>query len=430
MWRMLAIGGIDPSGGAGVELDVKVGEAFDVHVHPVATMVTYQTPLSYLGGLCLDSATVINQLNSFSNVKYWKTGALCSEETAKALLEKAKKYKPILVVDPVLKASAGGTLYSGSIDAYLELIKHSFAVTPNRMEAEELLGVSIEDVEDALSAARRISELGPKLVIITGGHMNELADVIYFEDKHYIIRGKRRESIHGSGSTLASALTALLAKGTDPVNAARRAIGYTRLLHIFARDVEGRIPDPLIFHRLAYYRHECQEAFRAFLRWLESLEYEKAKLIAPEVGINVACAVPRAVTRGIGTVLGIPGRLHLTPYGLRKVACPWWGGSEHMGRLILTARKYADVNAAMNVKYSERNVELLKEAGFKVVEVDRKKQPRGIKTMKWVIEEAVRVAGSLPDVIYDRGFYGKEAMIRLLAKDLKMLREMVLAILV
>jgi hydroxymethylpyrimidine/phosphomethylpyrimidine kinase len=193
--------------------------------------------------------------------------------------------------------------------------------------------------------------------------------------------------------------------------------------------VEGYVPDPLFSLKLALARYECLEAYKAFLSWLESLSFEQAKKIAPEVGINVACSVPKEVSRGVGTVIGIPGRLHLTPRGLRKLECPWWGGSDHMARLLLVAQKYGDVNVVMNIKYSKENVEALTRAGYKVVEVERAEQPRGIKTMKWIVEVAIRKVGKLPDAIYDRGFHGKEAMIRLLAKDLHQLKNMLLCVL-
>ncbi len=429
MRRMVAIGGIDPSGGAGVELDVKVGEAFDVHVHPVTTMITFQTPSEYLGGECLGVDTVINQLKPYKEVKYWKTGALCNSEILRAIKDLAVESSSKLIVDPVMRASAGGTLFSGSVDDYRELLKVSYAVTPNVNEAEMLAGIRINSVEDMKKAAKIISEMGPELVIVTGGHMDELVDVVYWKGATLILKGRKKLPIHGSGSALASALASRLARGDDPLTAARRAIGFTRLLHSFARDVEGRVPDPLIALRVAYHRFECHERFRAFIKWLESLSYEKAKKIAPEVGLNVACAVPKHVSRGIGTVMGVPGRLHLTPEGLRKVSCPWWGGSDHLARLLINARKYGDVNVAMNIRYSPENVEKLREAGYVVVEVDRSKQPRGIKTMAWVVSEAVTKAGKLPDVIYDKGFYGKEAMIRLLAQDLCELKRMVEVIL-
>ncbi|UXD22939.1 hypothetical protein IPA_09765 [Ignicoccus pacificus DSM 13166] len=432
MWRMVTIGGIDPSGGAGVELDVKVGEAFDVHVHPIATMITYQTPTEYYGGQCLDVSTIVRQIQPYTMLKYWKTGALCNEEILRTILDLSIKNNNHLIVDPVLKAGVGGTLFDGDPNAYRDLLSHAFAVTPNIPEAEILTNVKVKDEDDMLRVAQRLSEMGPELVVLTGGHLGDskLVDVIYYKGNYALLHGSKVNiNLHGSGSALASALTALLAKGEDPFIAARKAIGFTRLLHKFARDVGGYVPDPLFSHRLAIARFECHERYRAFIKWLESLPYEKAKKIAPEVGLNVACSVPKEVSRSVGTVMGVPGRLHLTPNGLRRLECPWWGGSDHMARLLLSARKYGEVNVAMNVRYSKENIQALKEAGYLVVEVDRSKQPRGVKTMGWVVEEAVKKTGRLPDVIYDRGYYGKEAMIRLLAKDLCDLKQMVLAIL-
>ncbi len=428
MKRMVAIGGLDPSGGAGVELDVKVGAAIGVHVHPVVTAVTYQTPTEFYGARCMDIEVLEGQLSAIRGVGYWKLGMLCNAEIAYFL---AKELEGIVVVDPVLKASAGGTLYSGELEAYRTLLKKAFAVTPNKMEAEALTGIKISDVEDAVKAAEELSRMGPELVVVTGGHLNELADVIYYKGKVEIVKGtKRKVSLHGSGSFMASALTAYLALGKDPMTSARLAIGFTRLAHVFPLKVDGgAVPDPMLQLRYNAVRHCMYEEYKYFIEWLESLSYEEAKKIAPEVGINVAYSVPSELVRGKGSFLGVPGRLRLTPRGLRYCCCPWWGAADHTARMLLEAQKYnPKLRAAMNIRYSENNVEALKRAGYKVFEFKRETEPPGWESMRWAVRKAYEDVGTVPDVIYDRGFYGKEAMIRLLAEDLEGLKNMVKAV--
>ena len=423
--RVGAIGGLDPSGGAGVEMDVKVGSAIGVHVHPIATMVTYQTSSTYFGGRCLDIESVIHQIKTVRGVEIWKTGALCSNEIAEVVLETVKGK---LVVDPVMEASAGGKLFQGTTRDMLNIVSRSFATTPNVIEAQKLLNMKIKDINDMIRAAKEIQSMGPKLVVLTGGHMNELVDVIVYEDKVEVIRGRfRGESAHGSGTVLASALASYLAKGLDPIKAARIAVGFTRLLHTFKVKIdEGYVLDPFVQMRYMAIKSEMYEEYYAFLQWLRFLKPEEAKRIAPEVGINVAYSVPAEFSRGKGSILAVPGRIHLTPTGLKPCSYPWWGASDHMARLLLEAQKFnPSIRAAMNVKYSEDNVKKLMDAGYLVVEVKREEQPRGVKSMEWSVRKAVEIAGKLPDVIYDKGFYGKEAMIRLLATDLPSLRKMV-----
>jgi hydroxymethylpyrimidine/phosphomethylpyrimidine kinase len=333
----------------------------------------------------------------------------------------------VIVVDPVLRASAGGELYAGSIEAYKKLLTKAFAVTPNVREAEALTGIKIRSFRDSMEAAKKLSEMGPRLVVVTGGHLEKLVDVIYYEGEFELVSGTKKLPVHGSGSFMAMALTSYLALGYEPKRAARIAIGFTRLAHAFALELEGgRVPEPFVQLRYNAIRHCMYEEYKYFIEWLTSLPYEKAKRIAPEVGINVAYSVPKPLVRGKGSVLGVPGRLRLTPQGLRYCCCPWWGAADHTARLLMEAQKYKpEIRAVMNVKYTEENVRKLVEAGFNVYELERESEPPGWESMRWAVRKAYEDTGSVPDVIYDKGFYGKEAMIRLLAKDLEGLKRMV-----
>ncbi|NPA85197.1 MAG: hypothetical protein GXO07_04230 [Crenarchaeota archaeon] len=427
MERVGAVGGLDPSGGAGIEMDVKVGSAIGVYVHPVATALTYQTPTEFYGSKCVDLDVLESQLSSLKGVRFWKLGMLCNDSIADVL---AKRLEGVIVVDPVLRASAGGELYSGSLDAYLKLISKSFAVTPNVPEAEALTGIKVKSLEDAVEAAKALSKMGPELVIVTGGHLDKLADVIYYKGEVEIITGSKKLPVHGSGSFMAMSLASYLALGYSPKSAARTAIGFTRLVHAFALEVAGgRVPDPFIQLRYNAERHYMSEEYKYFIEWLTSLPYEVAKRIAPEVGINIAFSVPKELVRGKGSIIGLPGRLHLTPRGLRHCCCPWWGTADHTARLLMEAQKYnPKLRVAMNVRYSEENVERLRRAGYEVYELRRETEPPGWESMRWAVKKAYDDLGRVPHVIYDKGFYGKEAMIRLLAEGLDRLKKMVLTL--
>ena len=379
----------------------------------------------------MDKETLLNQLNLYyRKVDTWKVGALCNEKVSTSLKTLIDEVHPKVVLDPVLEASAGGKLYSGSLRALIDLIKRSYAVTPNTEEVSAILGTEVNSLEDVKWAAEELQRLGPELVIVTGGHLgkeNSIIDYVRWRNKEIVIRGKRAPiNIHGSGSILAAALTSLLAKGEDPVTAARYSIGYTRILHKFSKEFDdGYVGDVLTSLKLAYYRFECHEEYRAFIKWLESLTFEEARKIAPEVGINVACSIPKEVSRGVSTVIGVPGRLHLTPNGLRKCDCPWWGGSDHLARLLINAMRFSEYKAVMNVKYSQENVKRLREIGLNVVEVDRSLQPPQTKTMKWFVEYIYEKYGEIPQAVYDKGYYGKEAMIRIFARNLGELKSII-----
>ncbi len=398
---IVAVGGLDPSGGAGIEMDVKVGESIGVKVHPVATCITWQTADAFLGLKCLEPDDVVKQLK-VTPMRNVKTGALCSEEIVNAI----SFLKP-LVVDPVVKASAGGELYKGSLEVLKDFILSSFAITPNWFEASIIMGRKIRSVEDAVIAAKEISSMGPRLVIVTGGDQEEFVDIIYYDGEVIKVKGIKSKGAHGSGSVLASALASYLSLGLRPLEASLKALGFARIAVSNAK--EG-IPDPMFLLRLESSIAKSWIKYNAFLKWLEKIDLEK---ITPEVGINVAYG---EVVIGKGSIIGIKERIRYRPCG-----CPRLGGSDHMARLLLEIKKCMDINVVMNIRFDEKFVEKLKRK-YKVMEV-KGDVPKG--SMQHFARQACKEKAK---VIFDRGRPGKEAMIRLLAKDFEELKDMILTV--
>ena len=100
------------------------------------------------------------------------------------------------------------------------------------------------------------------------------------------------------------------------------------------------------------------------------------------------------------------------------VGCIAFGASSHIARIVLTAMHYDDrMRAAMNIRYSEEALIACKELGMKVASFSREDEPEGVYTMEWGVKDAIRREGRIPDVIYDTGGVGKEAMIRLLGRE-------------
>ena len=95
-----------------------------------------------------------------------------------------------------------------------------------------------------------------------------------------------------------------------------------------------------------------------------------------------------------------------------------FGASRHVARIILSALRYnPEIRAAINVKYSERNLSLCREAGLSISSFDRAEEPENVSTMDWGTAEAIKKYGGVPQVIYDKGSLGKEPMIRLLGTN-------------
>jgi hydroxymethylpyrimidine/phosphomethylpyrimidine kinase len=137
---------------------------------------------------------------------------------------------------------------------------------------------------------------------------------------------------------------------------------------------------------------------------------------APEVGINICFAMKGA--RSIDDVAGVSGRIFRLDEDLRALGRVRYGASRHMARVVLSAMGFdADFRSAMNIKYSPTHIDRAEEAGgLDVSFFERDDEPSGASTMDWGTQNAIERAGKVPDLIYDRGGVGKEAMIRILGR--------------
>lgn len=225
--RVLCIGGTDPTGAAGLLLDQRALAALGVYGAGVVTAVTVQTsrgvsdvvsmPASVVGAQ-IDAA--IEELGSLTI----KTGMLGTIDIVVAVAQRVRRLgsQARLVVDPVFGSSSGRSLLSeeGRRALLQELVPLAALVTPNRMEAEAMTGVSIADVEDMGRAADHLLAAGAAAVLVKGGHMDEASDrvvdllrtadgdQVFFERARVLGPGFR-----GSGCFLATAIAALLAEG-------------------------------------------------------------------------------------------------------------------------------------------------------------------------------------------------------------------------
>lgn len=227
----LTIAGSDSGGGAGIQADLVTFAALGVHGASVVTALTAQNtrtvtavhvpPLDFLQAQ-LDA--VLDDLP----VAAVKTGMLATEKVVRAVAEAASAGRlPNLVVDPVLVSSTGARLLDeGAERAYVEaLFPQALVVTPNSREATALLGRPVETVDDARAAARDLAELGPRWVVVKGGHQRDAAggpsaeavDVVYEAATGEVTELRRprvdTRNDHGTGCTFAAATAARLASG-------------------------------------------------------------------------------------------------------------------------------------------------------------------------------------------------------------------------
>jgi hydroxymethylpyrimidine/phosphomethylpyrimidine kinase len=231
----LTIAGSDPSGGAGIQADMKTFAALGVYGATAITAITVQNTRGVTAVHPLPTDLIVAQIEAIAadiRLHATKIGMLATaaivEVTAAAI---AELELPLVVVDPVLVATSGKRLLDedGVRALVTELLPRALVVTPNIPEAEVLSGCAIRTADDLREAAVRIQRLGPA-VILTGGHREgtEVIDVLFDGSCFTEFRAPRVDTshTHGSGCTFASAVAAHLALGYDLVDATGRAHAY------------------------------------------------------------------------------------------------------------------------------------------------------------------------------------------------------------
>jgi hydroxymethylpyrimidine/phosphomethylpyrimidine kinase len=223
MRTALTIAGSDPSGGAGIQADLKTFAAHHVYGLSVITAVTAQNTTGVAGFEALSSDLVALQLETIvSDIRpdAAKTGMLGTAAVVEAVAAAVADLDiPLLVVDPVMVAKSGDSLIDDEAVAAVktELLRRALVVTPNVPEAEVLSGITIRTEHDRREAAKLILALGPSAVIIKGGHLGSAAIVDLLYDGHrfqeFGIDRVAGRNTHGTGCAFAAALAAHLALG-------------------------------------------------------------------------------------------------------------------------------------------------------------------------------------------------------------------------
>jgi hydroxymethylpyrimidine/phosphomethylpyrimidine kinase len=230
----LTIAGSDPSGGAGLQADLKTFHQFGVYGEAVITLLTVQNTLGLSRVECIAPDLVSQQIQAVIGdipPAAAKTGALGNAGIISAVAEQAASFPFPLIVDPVMISKHGAALLlPDAVEALkTRLLPRAALVTPNLEEAEALTGMTVRDVAAMRAAARKIAELGPQSVLVKGGHLAEDAvDVLFHQGDCLEFKAPRIETghTHGTGCTYSAAITALLARGSTLPDAVERAKKY------------------------------------------------------------------------------------------------------------------------------------------------------------------------------------------------------------
>lgn len=227
----LTIAGSDPSGGAGIQADLKTFHQFQVYGEAVITLLTVQNTVRVDRVECVDPALVSAQIQAVVEdipPQAAKTGALGNRAIVEAVAAAAAEFTFPLVVDPVMISKHGLPLVSDDARAAILncLLPRAFLATPNAPEAAELTGMEIYDIAGMRRAGERLLEMGAKAVLVKGGHLGATAtDVLCTPAGFREFPAPRIETrhTHGTGCTYSAAITACLAHGLPLETAVARA---------------------------------------------------------------------------------------------------------------------------------------------------------------------------------------------------------------
>ena len=230
-YSALTIAGSDPSGGAGVQMDLKTFSSVQVWGMAVITALTAQNASKVSDTWSMDSDTVKKQLSTLlEDIRPGaiKTGMLAEKGIIRVICEKLPEDIP-LVIDPVIISTSGYRLLDESAIRILidDLFPRALLVTPNIPEAKILSGLAeIDSEKKMIEAGEQILKLGARYVIIKGGHAtgDDSVDLLICREKIIKLSSSRLlYSVHGSGCCFSAAITGLLAKGLAIEEACREA---------------------------------------------------------------------------------------------------------------------------------------------------------------------------------------------------------------
>jgi hydroxymethylpyrimidine/phosphomethylpyrimidine kinase len=227
--RVLSIAGSDSGGGAGIQADLKAFARCGVHGMTAITAITAQNTVGVIDVHPIPPATIVAQVKAVVDdigVDAVKIGMLGDQATIEAVAEALDLIGDApVVVDPVMVSESGARLLDETaLGALRDLIlKRATVVTPNVPEALVITGGDADQEPAHLAEAIRL--LGPKVVVVTGGHRDEAIDTYYDGEQLVEIPGPRHAdgAAHGSGCTHSSTLAGHLARGATPLEAARIA---------------------------------------------------------------------------------------------------------------------------------------------------------------------------------------------------------------
>ena len=236
---VLLIAGSDTSAGAGIQADIKTLTFFKVYAATVFTALTAQNTKGVNKVFNIPLAFIQEQIKAIAqhlDISFIKIGMLSNYKIIKTINNSLDKYFPSvpIVLDPVMVAKGGHPLLEEKAINFLKktLIPKSFIITPNTLEAEKILNCKISNVNEMLKCEKKFTDLKVKRILLKGGHILEdkkaVTDILFNQGNIHKFLNKRikTKNTHGTGCSLASALTANLFLGKSLKESVRISINF------------------------------------------------------------------------------------------------------------------------------------------------------------------------------------------------------------
>jgi hydroxymethylpyrimidine/phosphomethylpyrimidine kinase len=422
MSTVLTIAGTDSIGGAGVAADLKALASMDLHGCCVITAVTSQNTQRVSEILPVPARTVASQLDAiFDDVQIdaVKTGMIYSSEIADVVARKLSKEDVPLVIDPVLCAGVGSSLFRDDLKATMlaKLFPLATLVTPNRMEAEEFASMKIENELCSEEVARIISASGAGAVLLKGGHFEGpmVTDLLLHNDALTEFTSPRLPiKVHGSGCTLSSYIAGHLAKGFD----LRQAVASSK------RRVQDAIAMSInlgkgvaIVNPMATKQKEAMRYPRivSLCKAVEIIESHLPPTFVPQTGMDFVYALPNP--QDYSEICGVEGMIRMVDYRPKRVGDIVFGSSNWISRIIMSVNiNHPELLAGLELRYSERNESLFRDLGMEIIEVEAD-ESGNVRPREDTSNRPFEQLGLVPDALFKFEGMGKVPRIGIIGKD-------------
>lgn len=438
---VLSIAGSDSSSGAGIQADLKTLSSLGTYGCSAITAITVQNTKNIFEVFPIPSEIVIRQINSILNdirIDAIKIGMVYDEIIINKIFKILNNTKIPIIVDPIFTSTSGKNLikYEAIKALTKKILPIATIITPNINEATQLSGIDIKNKEDLVKSLIKMKKLGPKNVIVKGGHLlSEHSIDTLIDDKLNIIEfSNSRISIpenHGSGCNFSAALSAYISQGYEIPIACKLANEFINsvLKNLLYIGKGYPVTDTALTTSSSAFKFHVIEELSIAINELEAIT-DVGKLI-PETQSNFAYAIPNATS--IKEVAGIKGRIVRIDQKVKASSCIEFGATQHIASAVIS---YMNINplmrAGFNIKYDKKIIELL-QSFMKISEYDRRLEPQKLKekegyTIQWGVKKAILKDKEVRG-IYHKGDIGKEPMIILFghnpAEIVKYLRKLI-----